>query len=70
MAEFCLDCFNELMKMNYKRYQVKFFSGVDLCENCGQYKKCVARVNIFGEIEEERQYRKKDKINKTKSDKI
>ena len=54
MAEFCLKCFNKLNEFNFKSYQVKFFSYKDICEDCGKCKKLVARVNILGEIAEER----------------
>lgn len=66
MAEFCLKCFNKLNEFNFKSYQVKFFSYKDICEDCGKCKKLVARVNILGEIAEERQYKKRDKMNKRK----
>ena len=58
MAEFCLDCLNKELETNYKRYQVKFFSGYDICEDCGKSKKLVARVNILGELADLRRARK------------
>lgn len=39
MAEFCLDCFNELNHTHYKPYQVTLCT--DFCEGCGQIKPCV-----------------------------
>lgn len=50
MAEFCLDCLNKELDEKYKPYQVKFFHGKDICEDCGEYKKLVAKVNILGEL--------------------
>ena len=61
MAEFCLECLNKISDTHYKPRHVKFFSGVDLCEECGEYKKCVARINILGELSDLRQARKEYK---------
>lgn len=58
MAEFCLDCLNKISETNYKRYQVKLFKDLDLCEECGEYKRCVCRINAFGELADLRQARK------------
>lgn len=58
MAEFCLKCLNKELETNYKRHQVKLFKGLDLCEGCGEYKRCVCRVNILGELSDLRQARK------------
>lgn len=63
MAEFCLECLNKISDTHYKPRHVKFFSGVDLCEECGKYKKCVARINILGELADLRQARKNIKKN-------
>ena len=61
MAEFCLDCLNKITETNYKRYQVKLFSGYDICEECGESKRCVARINALGELADLRQARKEYK---------
>ena len=61
MAEFCLDCFNKISDTNFKRWQVKLFHGSDLCEECGEYKRCIARINTFGKIAEIHQARKEYK---------
>ena len=61
MAEFCLKCINKIFEINLKPHHVVFFSGEDICEECGEYKRCVARFNLLGRIAEERQYRKKDR---------
>lgn len=61
MAEFCLDCLNKIMETNYKRRHVVLFSGYDLCEECGEYKRCVARFSLLGEIADLRQARKEYK---------
>lgn len=61
MAEFCLDCFNKISDTNFKCWQVKLFHGSDLCEECGKYKRCIARINTFGKIAEIHQARKEYK---------
>lgn len=61
MAEFCLDCLNKINETNYKRYQVKLFKGLDLCEECGKHKRCVCRLNALGELADLRQARKEYK---------
>lgn len=58
MAEFCLDCLNKISETNYKRWQVKLFKDLDLCEECGEYKRCVCRFNFLGELADLRQARK------------
>lgn len=58
MAEFCLDCLNKISDTKLKSYQVKYFTGKDVCEECGECKKLVARVNILGELADLRQARK------------
>lgn len=67
MAEFCLDCVNKIFELNLKWYHVKFFSGKDICEECGQCKKLVAKFNILGEIAENRQLAKEYKENAKKN---
>ncbi len=44
MAEFCLECFHQLNGTHYTKADV--IQDFDLCENCGEYKKCV--VNLRG----------------------
>ena len=65
MAEYCLNCFNEMYGINFKPWQVKYFSGVDVCEACGKDKKLVCKINLLGEIAESRQLKKMyDEANK------
>lgn len=64
MAEFCLDCWNKLNKSNLKRYHVVLFRSYDLCEGCGDYKRCIARYTLLGRIEDELEMRKRDKERK------
>lgn len=46
MAEFCLKCFNELNGTCYTKGDV--IEDDDLCENCGEYKKCVVSLRGHG----------------------
>ena len=47
MADFCLDCFNQINASDYGREDVILEYG--LCEGCGQYKKVVVDlVRPFG----------------------
>ena len=39
MAEFCLDCFNELNGTNYSKKEV--WLADDFCEECCEWKPCV-----------------------------
>jgi hypothetical protein len=54
MSEFCLDCVNKIFNSNFKWYHVRFFSGKDICEECGKEKKLVARFSILGDIKDTR----------------
>ena len=49
MAEYCLDCFNELLGTKYRKSEVEL--DVDFCEGCGEWKPCVvstARRGLLG----------------------
>jgi len=41
MAEFCLDCYNELNGTNDKSSKFIISKELDLCEGCGEYKQIV-----------------------------
>lgn len=41
VAEFCLDCWNELNHTNYHELTVTLSDDLDLCEGCGQWKPVV-----------------------------
>ena len=42
MAEFCLKCLNQLSGTHYTKGDV--IEAYDLCEGCGEYKKCVVML--------------------------
>ena len=44
MAEFCLDCFNKLNDTNYTKWDVKLSWGLDLCEECCEFKHVVVVI--------------------------
>ncbi len=41
MAEFCLECLNELMETEYPANKFIMSKDTELCEGCGQYKRIV-----------------------------
>lgn len=41
MAEFCLDCWNELNGCNSREGDVTLSFGLDFCEGCGEWKPVV-----------------------------
>lgn len=46
MAEFCLNCFNEMNDREYKLSDVTIdYSCLDLCEGCGEYKYCIMTLD-------------------------
>ena len=48
MAEFCVDCFNELNGTNIKKYDCVL--DYDLCEGCGEIKKTIVVFRLSGKI--------------------
>lgn len=44
MAEFCLDCMNKLMGTNDPPKKYILTRELDLCEECGQWKRVIVRV--------------------------
>lgn len=50
MAEFCKECVSKMLGWKVKRYHVHYFSGKDVCEECGQVKKLVCRFTLLGDI--------------------
>ena len=41
MAEFCFDCFKEMMETEDEQWRYILTNELELCEGCGQYKKVV-----------------------------
>ena len=51
MAEFCLKCYN-YNKLNGTHYtKGDVIEEFDLCENCGEYKKCVVSFRGHGPVD-------------------
>ena len=44
MAEFCIDCMNEMNDSNYTEKDVCLSENKDLCEGCGEYKRVVIAI--------------------------
>lgn len=44
MSEFCLDCWNKMMNTNDTEKKLILSKDLDLCEECGQYKRVVVAV--------------------------
>lgn len=45
MAEFCLDCFNQLNGTDYTEADVWVdYSEWDICEGCGEFRPCVVEL--------------------------
>ena len=41
MAEFCLECWNEINETNDKKEKYIFTQNLELCEGCGKWKKTI-----------------------------
>ena len=59
MAEFCLDCWNKVMDTNDPPKKFIISRDLDLCEECGQWKRVIVRYKLryivaerFGEFTE------------------
>jgi len=46
MAEFCLDCWNELMETDDPPEKYVISKDLDLCEDCGELKHVIVRVKL------------------------
>lgn len=44
MAEFCIDCVNEMNDSNYTEKSVVLSENIELCEGCGEYKRVVIEI--------------------------
>ena len=47
MAEFCLDCWNELNGTNDSPRKYVISRELDLCEGCGEYKHVIVRMKRY-----------------------
>lgn len=44
MAEFCVDCWNEMNESNYSADSFILSEYLDLCEGCGEYKNVIIKI--------------------------
>ncbi len=44
MAEFCVDCWNKIMESNDPPQKFIISRELDLCEECGEWKRVIIRV--------------------------
>ena len=52
MAEFCVDCFNKMMGITDSARKYHISKELDLCEECGEYKRvivCIKRRYLIAE---------------------
>lgn len=45
MAEFCLECFNELNKCRLRPLDVRLSKELEFCENCEEFKKNIVSLH-------------------------
>lgn len=50
MAEFCFDCFKEMMETEDKQWQYVLTDEPELCEGCGLYKKVVVKEKFLSRL--------------------
>ena len=46
MSEICLDCLNKILKTNDAETRYVISRDLDLCEQCGQYKRVVVKMRF------------------------
>ena len=65
MAEFCFDCFKEMMETEDEQWRYILTNELELCEGCGQYKKVVIVERRLSRVQKalfpKRKVRKKEK---------
>ncbi len=47
MADFCLDCWNEIFDMNETERDVVISKGYTLCEGCAEFKQVIVGTRKF-----------------------
>ena len=47
MAEFCIDCWNQINKTNDSKWRYALPWEKDLCEECGQYKRVIIAERLW-----------------------
>ncbi len=62
MAEFCLECWNRINGTNDKKSKYIISKDLDLCEECGKYKKVIVSENRIRVLRFNARYRLPGKI--------
>ena len=62
MAEFCFDCFKEMMETEDKQWQYVLTDDLELCEGCGRYKRVVVRERFLSQLKKVLFPKRKKKI--------
>ena len=62
MAEFCFDCFKEMMETEDKQWQYVLTDEPELCEGCGRYKRVVVRERFLSQLKKVLFPKRKKKI--------
>ena len=47
MAEFCINCWNQINKTNNAKWRYALSWEKDLCEECGQYKRVIVAERLW-----------------------
>ena len=53
MAEFCLDCWNEINETQDSKWRYLLSIGKELCEECGEFKRVIITERLWSRIQRE-----------------
>lgn len=51
MAEFCFDCFKEMMETEDAQWRYVLSNELELCEGCAQHKKVVVKEKLLSRLQ-------------------
>ena len=51
MAEFCFDCFKEMMEIEDEQWRYVLTDEMELCEGCAQYKRVVIKEKFVSRLQ-------------------
>lgn len=51
MAEFCIDCWNQINESNDSKWRYARSWRKDLCEECGQYKRVIITERLWSRMQ-------------------
>ena len=51
MAEFCFDCFKEMMETEVEQWRYVLTDTPELCEGCGRYKKVIIKERFISRLQ-------------------